>query len=119
MYKFLSIFFVVSLAFYQQTQAQYLEIQSKGAEKDHYVSIKSHKISLDEKYPYMFSQLSEYKITIKDDKETALYQMVIYDQAGKELITNYDPKHKKYVHKIFFKCPETKTYYMKFEKKQH
>lgn len=119
MYKFFLTFALAFFIFSQKTHAQHVEIQSRGVEKDHFVSIKSHKINLDEKIPYMFSQLSEYKIVIKDDKETANYHVSIFDQTGKELITNYDATNKKYVHKIFFKCPETKTYYMKFEKKLH
>ncbi len=123
MFKFLfklfaSITFIFFI-FYQNLNAQQVEIQSRGVEKDHFVSIKSHKITLDEKLPYMFSQLSEYKIVIKDQKEKTDYYMAIYDEVGRELITNYDHKSKKYVHQVFFNCPATKTYYMRFEKKQH
>ncbi|MCU0445500.1 MAG: hypothetical protein MUE85_11330 [Microscillaceae bacterium] len=111
---FLSLL-VSFLAFWQvQAQDASFELQSRGAEQKHFVSIKGEPIQDGQKYPYIFSNLSQYKIKIRPPRNQTVI-MKILDKDGKQVAMNLNPRSRKYIHTIIYNCRETGMYYLMFE----
>lgn len=91
------------------------EIQSKGADSKHFIPIKGDKLEGQNKFSYMFSSMSVYKIKIKNSKKEVMIR--ILDEKENELANNFDEKSKKYKHKLDFKCQKTARYYVQLEEK--
>jgi hypothetical protein len=100
-----------------QAQASF-EILAKGASNRHYIAIKGEEITPNEKYFYMFSQLTRYHIVLKKDPaKKAELHLKILDEEGKEVVSNYNAKKKRYFHQIHYKCGKTQRYTVIFEEK--
>jgi hypothetical protein len=109
---FLITFFTLFLI--QILSAQSFEVQAKGANDKHFVAIKGDKIEGQNKFSYMFSNLSVYKFHLKHTKKQS-YMIKILDENENEIATNYDDKKKRYTKNMIFKCPKTARYYVKLE----
>ncbi len=101
----------------QKTFAQdaAFEVQSRGATNKHFMPIKGDKIDGVNKFSYMFSSLSVYKIKIKHTKKQVIIK--ILDENENELANNFDQKSKKYKNKLDFRCTKTARYYVQLEEK--
>ncbi len=96
------------------TQAQSsFEILAKGVSKDKYVAIKGEEIAAGERYAYMFSNLSRYRLIVKSGKTNGKVLVKIVDADKKEVATNL--LGKKYHNELNFKCGKTGMYYVVFE----
>jgi hypothetical protein len=94
------------------------EIKAKGAKDKHYVAIKGEEITPNQKYFYMFSQLTRYQILVQKDPKTKKEVLLrILDEKDKEIASNYNSKKKKYYNHINFKCGKTQKYTVMFEEK--
>jgi hypothetical protein len=111
----LSLLFCLSLALPAQVRAQTssFEILAKGASKDKYVAIKGEEIKPDEKYAYMFSNLSRYRVLVKSKDASTKVLIKILDKEQKEVATNFFKK--KYHSEMNFKCGKTGMYYVVFQ----
>lgn len=105
---------------YTQAQTSF-ELQCKGYEDGHYVAIKGQEVEKDAKYSYIFSNLTSYKIKVldtEDPKSQVSVKIFSVDEneQEKEVTSNFNPKNKKYLHTMIFKCGKTGRYHIKFEK---
>lgn len=112
-----SLFFGCFLFLTQNLSAQdaSFEVQSKGANNKHFIPIKGDKIEGQNKFSYMFSSMSVYKIKIKHNKKQIMIK--ILDEKENELANNFDGKSKKYKNQLDFKCQNTARYYIQIEEK--
>jgi hypothetical protein len=90
------------------------ELQSKGAKEKHFLSIKGETIKSGEKHPYIFSNLSQYKIKIRPPRNQTVI-MKILNKDSKEVASNLNPRSRKYINTILYHCGETGMYYLVFE----
>jgi hypothetical protein len=90
------------------------ELQSRGAEEKHFLSIKGETIKSGEKFPYIFSNLSQYKIKIRPPRNQTVI-MKILDKDSKQVASNLNPRSRKYLNTILYRCGETGMYYLVFE----
>jgi hypothetical protein len=97
-----------------QAQEATFELQSRGAEEKHFLSIKGGPIKSGDKIPYMFSNLSQYKIKIRPPRNQTVILKVL-DKDSKEVASNLNPRSRKYLNTILYRCGETGMYYLVFE----
>jgi hypothetical protein len=111
----LMIPFCLFAPIFVKAQAQYssFEILSKGVSKDKYVAIKGEEIKANERYAYMFSNLSRYRVVVRPKDANTKVLIKILDKDKNEIVTNFHKK--KYLSEINFKCGKTGMYYVLFE----
>jgi len=102
------------LLFATTAQAQStFEIFVIGALKDKYVAIKGEEIQSKERYAYMFSNSSRYRVLVKSTNPKTKILIKILDKDEKEVATSLYKK--KYHSEINFKCGKTGMYYVIFK----
>jgi hypothetical protein len=113
--KLLSLFF--SLTFFATSYAQIsFELQSKGANEKHFVTLKGYDIKGGETYPYTFSNLSMYKIKLKfHGRAKDNISIKILDENLFEVASNFNPKNNSFMHHLAYKCGKTGRYYVRFD----
>lgn len=89
------------------------ELQVQGAKPGNYVTLKGYDIHPGKKYPYIFSNLSAYKIKIKHGHHHVGVRVL--DKNNEEVASNFNPNTHKYNKVLAFTCGETGTYYIQFE----
>jgi hypothetical protein len=114
---FISCFMLNS--FIMSSECNLEEFSKNAAQKlAGYTYLKTYKLDASKEaeieYSYVFSNNTQYVLTLAHELETTDILVSIYDNNRKELCNNYDKKGKKYFQGIGYSCSATGIYYVMF-----